>query len=336
MAGSKKREWSKQCIELADKYEQTYDLALELHDFLASQKPNLLGNVAQIEKDSALFVIHREALQNFVAQNVVPTESKTIICEDSLTEAPVQAVVEENIEEPVEKLEIEAAGEEEKIKVEKKKVKKVAKEIVEIKSKINNAEEENATAPKLSEEQKIEKKLRSKWYQDPSYAHFTIYYKNLREEQVKVYFEREKLTVDVHFDDGKIAREICHLTHPIRPSESRFTLNKYKISVALKKRIPADWETFVTSEKKTNVHINKAKKFELMENALEEEERKEKDGFGEDPSAGLMGLMKKMYNEGDPEMKKMIAKTMTESQDKRNRGEVDEGGFGSGFGDSKI
>ena len=52
-----------------------------------------------------------------------------------------------------------------------------------------------------------EKKLRSKWYQDPSYAHFTIYYKNLQEEQVKVYFEREKLTVDVHFDDGKIARE---------------------------------------------------------------------------------------------------------------------------------
>jgi len=331
MAGSRKREWSKQCIELADKYEQTCNLALELHDFLASQKKTLLGPVAQLEKDDPLFILHREALQNFVAQNFVHTESKISTHEDS----HVEAVVEEKIEETVEKMEIEAAGEQEKIKVEKKKVKKVAKEIFEITSEIISVTEETTTVPELSEEQWIEKKLRSKWYQDPSYAHFTIYYKNLRKEQVKVYFERETLTVDVHFDDGKIAREICHLTHPIRPSESRFTLNKYKISVALKKRIPADWETFVTSEKKTNVHVNTAKKFELMESALEDEERKEKEGFGDsDPNAGLMGLMKKMYNEGDPEMKKMIAKTMTESQQKRNRGEVDGGDFG--FGDSKI
>lgn len=37
----------------------------------------------------------------------------------------------------------------------------------------------------------------------------------------------------------------------------------------------------------------------------------------DDPSAGLMKVMQKMYESGDPEMKKMIAKAWTEGQDKQ-------------------
>ena len=40
-----------------------------------------------------------------------------------------------------------------------------------------------------------------------------------------------------------------------------------------------------------------------------------------DPQAGLMDLMKKMYDDGDDEMKRTIAKAWTESQDKRAKGE---------------
>merc|ERR1712058_88324 len=39
----------------------------------------------------------------------------------------------------------------------------------------------------------------------------------------------------------------------------------------------------------------------------------------DDPSAGLMNIMKKMYDEGDDEMKRTIAKAWTEGQDKRNK-----------------
>ena len=37
----------------------------------------------------------------------------------------------------------------------------------------------------------------------------------------------------------------------------------------------------------------------------------------EDPSASLMGLMKQMYQDGDDEMKRTIAKAWHESQEKR-------------------
>lgn len=37
-----------------------------------------------------------------------------------------------------------------------------------------------------------------------------------------------------------------------------------------------------------------------------------------DPSAGIMDLMKKMYDEGDDEMKRMIKKTWYETQHKQS------------------
>lgn len=42
----------------------------------------------------------------------------------------------------------------------------------------------------------------------------------------------------------------------------------------------------------------------------------------DDPSAGVMGLMKSMYDSGDSETKRMIAKAWTESQQKQMEGGV--------------
>ena len=39
-----------------------------------------------------------------------------------------------------------------------------------------------------------------------------------------------------------------------------------------------------------------------------------------DPQAGIMNLMKKMYDEGDDDMKRMIKKTWYESQQKQKEG----------------
>ena len=41
-----------------------------------------------------------------------------------------------------------------------------------------------------------------------------------------------------------------------------------------------------------------------------------------DPSESLMDLMKKMYDEGDDEMKRTIAKAWTESREKQTAGSM--------------
>ena len=40
---------------------------------------------------------------------------------------------------------------------------------------------------------------------------------------------------------------------------------------------------------------------------------------GQDPSASIMELMKNMYQEGDDDMKRTIAKAWTESQEKKTK-----------------
>ena len=46
-----------------------------------------------------------------------------------------------------------------------------------------------------------------------------------------------------------------------------------------------------------------------------------------DPSANLMTMMKQMYDEGDDEMKRTIAKAWTESRDKQSNDMPDLGGL---------
>lgn len=46
----------------------------------------------------------------------------------------------------------------------------------------------------------------------------------------------------------------------------------------------------------------------------------------DDPTAGLMNIMKSMYEKGDSETKRMIAKAWTEGQEKKNN-QMDLGGF---------
>lgn len=56
------------------------------------------------------------------------------------------------------------------------------------------------------------------------------------------------------------------------------------------------------------------------EKRLKDEKNKtfeqDKDASSKDPMGGLMDIMKKMYESGDPEMKRTIAKAWTEGQDK--------------------
>lgn len=60
----------------------------------------------------------------------------------------------------------------------------------------------------------------------------------------------------------------------------------------------------------------------MTEKRLKDQKKKvldeDKEEAGADPMGGLMNIMKKMYDSGDSEMKRTIAKAWTEGQDKRN------------------
>lgn len=55
---------------------------------------------------------------------------------------------------------------------------------------------------------------------------------------------------------------------------------------------------------------------DIKKSELDTDESATKD----DPTAGLMNIMKNMYEKGDPETKRMIAKAWTEGQEKKGLG----------------
>jgi len=124
-------------------------------------------------------------------------------------------------------------------------------------------------------------------------------------------FPTENLTADytnksfefqaLSSDKKNHALTIKNLLNEIVPAESYHKVKTDMVVLYLKKKNFGQQWSFVTEAEK------KAKEPKATP-------KKEKE---EDPGAGLMSLMKQMYDEGDDDMKRTIAKAWTEARDKK-------------------
>lgn len=101
---------------------------------------------------------------------------------------------------------------------------------------------------------------------------------------------------------------INNLCAEIDTEKSSFKVKTDMIVVLLAKKVAKDWSHITLVEKR----IKDAKSSSVPEL-----------GEDNDPGASLMNLMKKMYQDGDDEMKKTIAKAWTESQEKQKSSTMD-------------
>lgn len=100
---------------------------------------------------------------------------------------------------------------------------------------------------------------------------------------------------------------IANLYNDISPEECKVTPTKTGVTIYLAKKNSSTWGSIKASKDE--------KKDEPPMPAMDKDA---------DPGAGLMNLMKHMYDSGDDEMKRTIAKSMYESQNKQRSG----GGMG--------
>lgn len=97
---------------------------------------------------------------------------------------------------------------------------------------------------------------------------------------------------------------IINLCETIDPEKSNFKVKTDLVTIFLAKKTPINWSHVTGVEKK----IKESKEPLVPEG---------KDHEFKDPDSGLMKMMKKMYQEGDDDMKKTIAKAWCQSQDKK-------------------
>lgn len=123
---------------------------------------------------------------------------------------------------------------------------------------------------------------------------------NISDENIQVNFSTNTFDIKIYDLGGKNYRmHIAKLCNLIVPSKSTFKVKKDAISIKLIKDGYKHWEQLQFKET-------------LKPKAAEPSE-------SSDPAASLMNLMKNLYQDGDDEMKRTIAKAWTEAQDKKHR-----------------
>lgn len=101
---------------------------------------------------------------------------------------------------------------------------------------------------------------------------------------------------------------LTNLFGAVVPEECSFRVRTDRIILTMKKRDKSEWPAVTRADAQS-----KERKSGLGK-------KSEPEMDSDDPGAGLMSMMKKMYEEGDDEMKRTIAKAWTESREKQNRG----------------
>ncbi|GFY51946.1 calcyclin-binding protein [Trichonephila inaurata madagascariensis] len=129
---------------------------------------------------------------------------------------------------------------------------------------------------------------------------------NFPADSVNANFEAKSIEICI-LDEGKKINYVLtvhNLLHPIIAAESYFKVKTDMVVVFLKKTSPVNWQCVTEVEKKSKEA--KTPRFDKEEDA----------------GASLMSLMKQMYDDGDDEMKRTIAKAWTEARDKKSPDEL--------------
>lgn len=123
-------------------------------------------------------------------------------------------------------------------------------------------------------------------------------------ENVEVNFTERSFSVLVKDLDGKNHQmTVLNLLYPIDVKDSCKKIKTDMVLVMCKKQTAKKWDCLTMVEKQSK----EKDKPSVDDNA--------------DPSDGLMSMLKKIYSEGDDEMKRTINKAWSESQEKKIRGE---------------
>ncbi|XP_055707410.1 calcyclin-binding protein [Phlebotomus papatasi] len=134
------------------------------------------------------------------------------------------------------------------------------------------------------------------------------------EEGVVASFTEKSLNLQVSDLNGRdYVLVVKNLLEAIDVAKSYRKLKTDMIVIYMKKvKQGRKWDCLTSTEKKVKDIKNSA--FSDLGD----------DSDSKDPSAGLMNMMKKMYESGDPDTKRMIAKAWTEAQEKRDEAKMPE------------
>ncbi|XP_058201318.1 uncharacterized protein LOC131316063 isoform X3 [Rhododendron vialii] len=131
------------------------------------------------------------------------------------------------------------------------------------------------------------------WEQDIDKVKIYVSLEGVDQEKMEIVFKPMSIDVKFHDVQGKNYRcAIPKLNKEIVPEKCKVVVKPTRVIITLPKASKGNWLDLHFKEDKLKPNVDK----------------------GGDPMAGIMDLMKNMYEEGDDEMKKTIAKAWTDAR----------------------
>ncbi|KAL8568214.1 hypothetical protein ACOMHN_027737 [Nucella lapillus] len=178
------------------------------------------------------------------------------------------------------------------------------------KTAVNNGQAPVKTASATGATPQVYKELIKSYAWDQSEKFMKLYItmkgvQSLDKEAVTSEFAQQSVKMEVKGLNGKNS-ELCitRLAEQIDPEASYHKVKSDMVLVMLKKKQAGKTWAYVTEQEKKSKEMKKPP-----------QQPKETE---EDPGAGLMSMLKNMYDDGDDEMKKTISKAFSESQTKKS------------------
>ncbi|KAI3495465.1 hypothetical protein L1887_37806 [Cichorium endivia] len=177
----------------------------------------------------------------------------------------------------------------------------ISSEIRNLEKQLNDAASIAPTPPPVSTNLKISSEPALKyttlasfsWDQDTDKVKIYVFLEGVDQEKVETEFNQMSVDVKFHDVNGKNYRcAIPKLNKEIVPEKCKVLVKPTKVIITLIKASKGNW---------LDLHF----KDDKLKPSLDKER---------DPMAGIMDLMKNMYEEGDDEMKKTIAKAWTDAR----------------------
>ena len=143
-----------------------------------------------------------------------------------------------------------------------------------------------------------------------NFSHYIFFISGIKDESVIIEkdniestFETRSVNLFLRDVKGKnYSLQVLNLNNDIIPDSSSVKITKTGATISMKKAASGKWNDLKVSHEK--------------------KEDMPKPDKSADPQAGMMDMMKKMYDEGDDDMKRQIGKSMYESQQKQRGGDA--------------
>ncbi|KAJ8638960.1 hypothetical protein MRB53_015654 [Persea americana] len=131
------------------------------------------------------------------------------------------------------------------------------------------------------------------WDQDSDKIKIYVFLEGVEQDKVETVFKEKSADIKFHDVQGKNYRcAIPNLNKEIVPEKSKVAVKPNKVIITLFKASKGNWLDLHSKEDKFKPNLDKEK----------------------DPMAGIMDLMKNMYEDGDEEMKRTIAKAWSDAR----------------------